>query len=517
MELKNFFAQDDQGNKLPGATCYLYLRGTESPVPGAVKANGAPLESPFTADSNGLIQLAAPNGLYDLRVITEGRDNRIRLQFNDVSESLDSAQAAAQQAKEARDSAQAAAQQAEAARDASQLSALLLMSFGQSNATRWSPRMTFSYPPSLLTFSGANETVDRSDGLSVGNALDGSVFDAVAPYSEFGKDKEGYAPGFAVASQGYGAILTHTPAIGGYEYRGLMSGLGAWTNLSNALRMGRKHLLASGYRKIDTLVLWDHGEADADLLPPKGTGSEGPITKAEYADVLKDLSTNLFATVRMMHQSPAATAVLMGVQPCLTPNDGARNVQSAHVEAARTVPGYHLAGPRYAFEYETDRTHIKATGKRRFAEYLALRHQDIVSGVALLPVHAVTAIRAGAVITATFATIQGDLVIDTANVPETSAAFPGSLYGVEYYYGGVQVPVTSVMVAGKVMTVTLSSVPVGAGELRIAQMTVAGTGSVSGPTSKLSRSCIRDSGSRLAKYDNAPLYNWACHQTISTN
>lgn len=109
MELKNFFAQDDQGNKLPGALCYLYMRGTESPAPGAVKANGTPLQNPFIADASGFVQLAAPNGLYDIRVTSEGRDNRIRLQFNDVSESLESAQAAAQRAEVARDAAQLSA------------------------------------------------------------------------------------------------------------------------------------------------------------------------------------------------------------------------------------------------------------------------------------------------------------------------------------------------------------------------------------------------------------------------
>lgn len=109
MELKNFFVLDDQGNKLPGAQCYLYRRGTESPAPGAVKANGAPLSIPFTADNDGLVQLAAPNGLYDLRVTSIGRDYRIKIQFNDVSELNESAQDAAQRAEVARDAAQLSA------------------------------------------------------------------------------------------------------------------------------------------------------------------------------------------------------------------------------------------------------------------------------------------------------------------------------------------------------------------------------------------------------------------------
>lgn len=106
MELKNFFAQDDQGNKLPGATCYLYQRGTESLVGSVLKANGLPLSNPFTADQDGLIQFAAANGLYDVRVVSEARDYRIQMQFNDVAETVVAAESAAVRAETARDAAQ---------------------------------------------------------------------------------------------------------------------------------------------------------------------------------------------------------------------------------------------------------------------------------------------------------------------------------------------------------------------------------------------------------------------------
>ena len=105
MELKNFFAQDDQGNKLPGATCYLYQRGTESLVGRLLKANGEPLSNPFTAGQEGLIQFAAPNGLYDVRVVSNARDYRIRMQFNDVAETAAAAESAAARAESARDAA----------------------------------------------------------------------------------------------------------------------------------------------------------------------------------------------------------------------------------------------------------------------------------------------------------------------------------------------------------------------------------------------------------------------------
>lgn len=106
MELKNFFAQDDQGNKLPGATCYVYQRGTESLITGLLKANGTLLPNPFAANDDGFIQFAAPNGLYDVRVVQGARDNRLPLQFNDVAETADAARSAAVRAELARDVAQ---------------------------------------------------------------------------------------------------------------------------------------------------------------------------------------------------------------------------------------------------------------------------------------------------------------------------------------------------------------------------------------------------------------------------
>src|SRR5437868_5485821 len=103
LELKNFFAQDDQGNALGEATCYLYVRGTESLAAGLLRANGLALTNPFTASTEGRIQFAAPNGLYDLRVVKGVRDYRISVQCNDVTEDVANARAAALRAEGAQD------------------------------------------------------------------------------------------------------------------------------------------------------------------------------------------------------------------------------------------------------------------------------------------------------------------------------------------------------------------------------------------------------------------------------
>lgn len=88
MELKNYFAQSTQGAVLPGATCYLYQSGTEVLAEGLVNIANEPLSNPFVADESGLIQFAAPNGRYDLRVVQGGRDYRVRVQCNDVTDAI---------------------------------------------------------------------------------------------------------------------------------------------------------------------------------------------------------------------------------------------------------------------------------------------------------------------------------------------------------------------------------------------------------------------------------------------
>ncbi|MEC4238278.1 hypothetical protein [Pseudomonas sp. DSV-1] len=100
MELKNFFAQDDQGNILGGAICYLYQRGTESLVSELQASNGLALDNPFAADQHGLIQFAVPNGIYDLRVVKGSRDYRLQVQCNDVTETAEAAEGAARALEE---------------------------------------------------------------------------------------------------------------------------------------------------------------------------------------------------------------------------------------------------------------------------------------------------------------------------------------------------------------------------------------------------------------------------------
>lgn len=84
MELKHFFAQDTEGNVIPNATVYVYEVGTTTIATGLQDKDGNALPIPFYANEDGLIQFAAPNGHYDLRVVSGLREYRLRVQAFDA-------------------------------------------------------------------------------------------------------------------------------------------------------------------------------------------------------------------------------------------------------------------------------------------------------------------------------------------------------------------------------------------------------------------------------------------------
>lgn len=89
MEIKNYFAQDAQGNIMPSANCYLYLPGTTTLATGLVDGSGTPISNPFLASGMGQITFGAPNGVYDLRVTLGARDWTIKVQCADIAQAMD--------------------------------------------------------------------------------------------------------------------------------------------------------------------------------------------------------------------------------------------------------------------------------------------------------------------------------------------------------------------------------------------------------------------------------------------
>lgn len=84
MELKTYFAQDASGNIMPGASVTVYLANTTTIATGLQDESGSPLSNPFTADSSAKVAFYAPDGLYDITVVGNGRTVTIRAQFVSV-------------------------------------------------------------------------------------------------------------------------------------------------------------------------------------------------------------------------------------------------------------------------------------------------------------------------------------------------------------------------------------------------------------------------------------------------
>lgn len=88
MELKSYFTQDNTGAIIQGATVFVYEPNTQTPATGLVGKDDAPLTNPLVSDLNGAIQFKAPNGVYDLRIVSGVRDYTTAVQFNDALDAM---------------------------------------------------------------------------------------------------------------------------------------------------------------------------------------------------------------------------------------------------------------------------------------------------------------------------------------------------------------------------------------------------------------------------------------------
>lgn len=81
MELKTYFAQDASGNIMPGAAVTVYVADTLTLATGLLDENESALTNPFNADSDAKVAFYAPDGLYDINVVSGIRNVTIRAQF----------------------------------------------------------------------------------------------------------------------------------------------------------------------------------------------------------------------------------------------------------------------------------------------------------------------------------------------------------------------------------------------------------------------------------------------------
>lgn len=121
MELKTYFAQDAQGNVIPNPAVHVYFVGTTTYATGLKNATGGALANPFTGSDKGQIQFAAPNGDYDMRVVSGVRDYSIRVRFVDIDDQRLLAEAAANRSAQSAGQSEASATKSEASAAAAAL------------------------------------------------------------------------------------------------------------------------------------------------------------------------------------------------------------------------------------------------------------------------------------------------------------------------------------------------------------------------------------------------------------
>lgn len=115
MQLLNFFAQDVNGNIVPGAACTIFLAGTSTLATGLLDAGGNPLSNPFTASAIGQVQFSAPQGFYDVQMASGLLSYKIQVQSIDATAVAANAIAAAESSSAASESSTSAALSAAAA------------------------------------------------------------------------------------------------------------------------------------------------------------------------------------------------------------------------------------------------------------------------------------------------------------------------------------------------------------------------------------------------------------------
>lgn len=109
MQLQTFAAQDSNGNVQTSPTVYIYALGTTNPISGLEDENGAPLTNPFTGGADGRIVVAAPTGVYDMRVVKGAFDSTQVVQFIDLDAQVAAAELAENNASSSANAAAASA------------------------------------------------------------------------------------------------------------------------------------------------------------------------------------------------------------------------------------------------------------------------------------------------------------------------------------------------------------------------------------------------------------------------
>ncbi|PTV57983.1 hypothetical protein [Pseudomonas putida] len=293
-------------------------------------------------------------------------------------------------------------------------------------------------------------------------------------------------------------LLTSDHSRGAQGITSLNKGTIPYNNSITAATAAKAEADRLGYAYEIPFVGWNQGQHDGGMAAGVYIGHLLQL-QIDYDADLRAVSGQLSTIPMLLTQMSNWTAPSY--------NRSFSNIPHEQLQAALENPDkFVMAGPQYSLPSNADGIHLPAASYARDGVMVARAARAIINKRPWLPLHCLSAERAGVTVDLRFHVPTGPLVIDTVNVLD-----PG-FYGLRWIDSTSSATVTKVEKTGyDTLRLTLSNEPTGTDQMvGIADIGVAG--SRAGPTTG-PRTCIRDSAPDLDA-TGTPVYNWACHQRI---
>jgi hypothetical protein len=532
MELKSYYAQDKNGETIPGAYVYLYEPGTTNLVSGHQDVNGANLTNPFEADEDGLIQFAAPDGRYDLRVTGGGLDRTIQIQCLDLTAAVSQVAADANRAESEADRAEVAKGAAFVNADVYESIAAGLANVGNdeqfqvvegdevvrykrvdantenevarypsqsafddiyrerliARRTAWlrSQQLDQSKPKSaVVILLGQSNNAPR--GTSISGTVSTDVFMPVGgnatAYYAFNSTNAQWTTNYTdvasavVHEEGSGETPCSGAAIGllGTNYQRVYiasAAIGARSlDVLRGFPIGNVHALCQRLCEISRTSGYT-----PEVFFYTDHGEADAAAGATETDYYEDglayyRQCQSLAAVAM--EKPGYSAPVLFHNPIVGVSEATRGISNAIRRLAKDIENGMLLGGRYQYPHEVDRVHAEETGYRMKGEQAGFVMRDFAdSKTRFQALQMVDAKWSGPTVIATFnKEIERDLTVNYGENLNASLA----LAGFEFFDDGSGIQITGVSTEGRKAVLTLASEPVGALQtLRIASQTISG-------------------------------------------
>lgn len=400
----------------------------------------------------------------------------------------------------------------------SQNKGVLFIPYGQSNARGRTPKVSSSYPNTYTFVGGSRKGDDTASQANIQNTVKGEDMNSLVAFTEFGRNEETLCPGFSeqVLLGDVSRVYAYTAAVGSMHWRELRPDTALWATFVQSLQQFKVLANADGYTDLDYVIYWDQGEAEADDIAPGNVQTDTPITQAQFVTMLTDVHKNMSLVIDevsgntnqkwTMLLAPLNNAGVVG--DVTTPQE----IQNAQLEFARNTSNAYLIGGKSQMVFESDAVHLTGQSVRYMGEQAGKVYSEVAAGNSWEPLYITSAVLSGSSVSASCSL---PVAID-ATILDTAPYYVGTKFGLEFTSDGVQVPISSLTVSGNVVSIELSSVPVGTTNvLKVAQQ-VQANNNASAPY--MTRTSLRSASRMLnSPLTGIPLYNFMVPHNVGVS